>query len=137
VPPYAIAPQYQRPIYPAPRPPAGRTETRSLVSLILGISSLTLAMVAFLLGLVAVLTGLGQLLDFLLLGLPAMIVGPVAFFLGRSAVGRIAASPQTFGGHTTAVAGWVIGVVGTAGGAAVFLIWWVLVLLANFGPPPS
>jgi hypothetical protein len=124
-------------MYPAPAPPAGRTETRSLVSLILGITSLLLAMVGFLMGLAFVLTGLGALLNFLLLGLPAMIAGPVAFFLGRSAVGRIAASPQTLGGRSTAVAGWVIGAVGTAGGAAIFLIWWVLVLLANFGPPPA
>jgi len=94
-------------------------------------------MVAFLLGVIALLTALGELLNFLLLGLPAMIVGPVAYFLGRSAVSRIAASPQTLGGRSTAVAGWVIGAVSTAAGAIVFLIWWVLVLVANFGAPPA
>jgi len=93
-------------------------------------------MVVFLLGVIALLTGLGELLNFLALGLPAMILGPVAYFLGRSAVSRIAASPQTLGGRSTAVAGWVMGAAGTAAGAIVFLIWLVLVLLANFGPPP-
>ena len=71
------------------------------------------------------------------LPLSFFIAGPVAFFLGKSAVGRIAVSPQTLGGRSTAVAGWVIGAVGTAAGAAIFLIWWVLVLIANFGPPPA
>jgi hypothetical protein len=124
-------------MYPPPPRPAGPTETRALVSLILAVASLLLAMVGFLLGLVAVLTGLGGLLNFLLLGFVAMILAAVAYFLGRSAVGRIAESPQTLGGRSTAVAGWVIGAVGTAAGAAVFLIWWVLVLVANFGPPPA
>ena len=94
-------------------------------------------MVVFLLGVIALLTGLGELLNFLALGLLAMILGPVAYFLGRSAVSRIAASPQTLGGRSTAVAGWVMGAVGTAAGAIVFLIWFVLVLVAVFGPPPS
>ncbi len=93
-------------------------------------------MVGFLLGVIALLTALGELLNFLVLGLPAMILGPVAYFLGRSAVGRIAASPQTLGGRSTAVAGWVMGAVSTGAGAIVLLIWIVLVLVANFGPPP-
>ena len=136
MPPYAIAPQYQRPVYPAPPAPTGRTEKRALASLIASIFALLLAMLGFLLGVLALLTGLGDLLNFLLLGLPAMILGPVAYFLGRSAAGRIAASPQTLGGHSTPVAGWIMGVIGTGAGALVFLIWFVLVLLANFGPPP-
>ena len=123
-------------MYPAPPAPAGRTEKRALASLIISTVALLLAMVVFLLGVIALLTGLGELLNFLVLGLAAMILGPIAYVLGRSAISRIAESPQTLGGRSTAVAGWIMGAAGTAAGAIVFLIWFVLVLLANFGPPP-
>ena len=79
----------------------------------------------------------GDLLNALLLGFPAMILGAIAYFLGRSGVARIAESPATRGGRSTAVAGWVIGIISTALGAVVTLIWIVLVLLANNPPPPA
>ncbi len=123
-------------MYPPPQAPAVRTETRALASLLVSIFSVLLGVTGFLFGVMALLTGLGELLNGLLLGIPAMALGPVAYFLGRSAVGRIGTEPQKLGGRSTAVAGWVIGALGTAGGALVTLIWFVLVLVANFGPPP-
>ncbi|HSS61619.1 MAG TPA: hypothetical protein VLK30_09210 [Candidatus Limnocylindrales bacterium] len=124
-------------MYPVPLPPAGRTEGRNLASLLLAVFGLLLAMTGLLLGAIAVLIGSGDLLDGLLLGLPAMASGAVAYFLGRSAIGRIAESPATLGGRPTAVAGWIIGSIGAAVGALSALVWIVLLLLANFGPPPA
>ena len=86
--------------------------------------------------LIALVTANGDLLNALLLGLPGMIGGVIAYFLGKSAIARIAESPTTLGGRPTAVAGWVIGAISTATGAVVSLVWIVLFLIANFGPPP-
>lgn len=124
-------------MYPAPPSPAGRSETRTILSLLLAILGLLLAMTGGLLALLAFFTASGDLLNALLLGFPAMIVGVIAYFLGRSAVARIKESPATLGGRPTAVAGWIIGAVTTAVGASVTLLWIVLFLIANFGPPPA
>ena len=137
MPPHAIAPYYQHPIYPAPPPPGGRTEGRTLASLLLSISGLLVGMLGVLLGGIAFLAANGLLLNGLLLGIPAMVCGTIAYFLGKSAITRIAASPDKLSGRSTAVAGWVIGAVTTAVGAVVTLAWFVLLLMANFGPPPS
>jgi len=122
VPPQAIPPYYGRPAYPPPSPQTGRTEGRVLASLSLS-----------LLGLLLGLTGL--LLAFWL-AVPALVLGPVAYFLGKSGITRIGESKGALGGRGIAAAGWVIGVVAMAVGAAVTLIWLVLLLVANFGPPP-
>jgi len=124
-------------MYPAPLAPAGRSEARTIVSLLLGIFGLLLSMTGGLLALLAFFTMNGDLLNALLLGFPAMLMGVVAYFLGRSAIARIKESPATLGGRPTAVAGWVIGAVTTAVGATVTLVWIVLFLIANFGPPPQ
>ncbi len=137
MPPQAIAPYYQLPMYPAPPAPAGRSEARTIISLLLAIFGLVLAMAGSLFGLLAFFTLNGDLLNALLLGLPAIIMGVVAYFLGKSAIARITESPATLGGRPTAVAGWVIGAVTTAVGATVTLVWIVLFLIANFGPPPA
>ena len=68
------------------------------------------------------------------LGIPGLVLGPVAYFLGKSAVDRIDTSKGSIGGRGAAVAGWVIGVVATAIGAAVTLAWLVVVLVAVSGP---
>lgn len=108
------------------------------MSLLLALFGLLIGLVGLLLGGLAVVVSNGDLLNGLLLGgLPAMVCGPIAYFLGRSAIGRIKESPTTLGGHPTAVAGWVIGAVGTALGALSTLTWLVLLLIANFGPPPA
>ena len=137
MPPPAIAPYYQRPMYPVPPGPAGRSETRTVVSLLLAIGGLLVVMIGLFLAGLAFLLGSGELLNGLLLGVPAMICGPIAYFLGRSAIERIKAEPDKLSGRSTAVAGWVIGAVTTAIGASATLAWLVLVLVANFGPPPT
>ena len=131
-----MAPYYGRPIYPAPPRPAGRTEGRSIASLLLAIFGLLITMTGVLGALIALVTANGDLLNALLLGLPGMVGGVLAYFLGKSAIARIAESPTTLGGRPTAVAGWVIGAISTATGAVVTLVWIVLFLIANFGPPP-
>jgi hypothetical protein len=124
-------------MFPAPPAPTGRSEARTILSLLLAILGLLLAMIGGLVALLAFFAANGDLLNALLLGLPAMIVGVVAYFLGRSAISRINESPATLGGRPTAVAGWVIGTVSTAAGATVTLVWIVLFLIANYGPPPT
>lgn len=131
-----ILPYYGRPIYPAPPRPTGRTEGRTIASLLLAIFGLLIAMTGVLGALIALVTANGDLLNALLLGLPGIVGGVLAYFLGKSAIARIAESPTTLGGRPTAVAGWVIGAISTATGAVVTLAWIVLFLIANFGPPP-
>ncbi|HEX2646118.1 MAG TPA: DUF4190 domain-containing protein, partial [Candidatus Dormibacteraeota bacterium] len=67
------------------------------------------------------------------LGVPGLTLGPLAYFLGRSSVKRIEESKGTLGGRTTAVAGWILGLIATAVGAAVTLVWFIL-LLINIAP---
>ena len=108
-----------------------------MFSLLLAVFGLLIAMTGALIAVLAFFTENGDLLNALLLGFPAMISGAIAYFLGRSGVARIAESPSTRGGRSTAVAGWVIGTITTAVGAIVTLTWIVLVLLANNPPPPA
>lgn len=68
------------------------------------------------------------------LGIPAMILGPVAYFMGRRAERRIAESRGVLAGHAAAYAGWLIGVIATAFGAAALLFWFVLLLLQVASP---
>ena len=77
----------------------------------------------------------GVILSFL--GLPGLVLGPIAYFLGRSSLNRIEASKGELGGRTTAVAGWVLGVIATALGAIFGLaaLTWYLVVV--YGPPPA
>ena len=63
-------------------------------------------------------------------GIPGLALGPLGYFLGRSAIARIDSAPGTAGGRSIAVAGWVLGVVATAIGALVSLVWLVLLLVA-------
>lgn len=138
MPPHAIAPYYGQPVYPAPAPLTGRTEGRTVASLALSLLGLLLGLTGLLIGGFGYLgaPASGLVLAFWL-GVPALVFGPLAYFLGKSAVNRISESKGALGGRGTAVTGWVIGVVGMAVGAAVTLIWIVLLLVANFGPPPT
>jgi hypothetical protein len=124
-------------MYPVQMPPVGRTEGRTLASLLLAVFGLLISTLGLLMAILAVLTVNGTLLNALLLGVLGMICGPIAYFLGRSAVSRIAEQPDTLGGRPTAVAGWVIGAISTGVGALATLAWVVLLLIANFGPPPT
>lgn len=137
MPPQAIPPYYGRPAYPPPSPQTGRTEGRVLASLSLSLLGLLLGLTGLLIGGFGYLgaPGSGLVLAFWL-GVPALVLGPVAYFLGKSGITRIGESKGALGGRGIATAGWVIGVVAMAVGAAVTLIWLVLLLVANFGPPP-
>jgi hypothetical protein len=110
-----MAPQsgYFYPPYPPP-PLAmhGRTDGRATASMLAGIAGLLLVP----------------------LGLPGLTLGPVAYFLGRSSLGRIQESKGALGGRGTAVAGWVMGVIATAVGAAITLVWLVLLLISISTP---
>jgi hypothetical protein len=64
------------------------------------------------------------------LGLPGMIAGPTAYFLGKGALERIAESNGSLTGRSAASAGRIIGIIATAVGAIVTLVWLVLILNA-------
>jgi hypothetical protein len=68
-------------------------------------------------------------------GLPGLALGPFGYFVGRSAITRIDASPGTSSGRGLAVVGSVLGAAATAIGAVVSLAWLVLVLVALSTPP--
>ncbi|HYM67608.1 MAG TPA: hypothetical protein VEW68_09970 [Patescibacteria group bacterium] len=70
-------------------------------------------------------------------GIPGLALGPLAYFLGRSALSRIDASNGAIGGRGLATAAWVMGVIATAIGALVSLGWLVYILLTISGFPPS
>lgn len=125
-------------MYPAPAPPAGRTEGRVVASVALSLLGLLLGLLGLTIGGFGYLGApeSGLVLAFWL-GVPALILGPVGYFLGKSAITRMAESKGTLGGKGTAVTGWVTGAVATAIGAVVTLTWIVLLLVANFGPPPA
>jgi hypothetical protein len=109
----AVAPYVPPPSYPPPpQQRAGRTEARAIWSLLTAIIGLALGLV---------------------IGLPGLVLGPIAYFLGKSAISRIDSSTGELGGRGTAVAGWVMGVVAMAIGAVVTLVWFIVFLIAISG----
>ena len=68
------------------------------------------------------------------MGIPGMVLGTLAYFLGKSAVSRIDSSQGALGGRSVAVAGWVLGVVAMAIGSVVTLVWIVVALVATSQP---
>jgi hypothetical protein len=110
-----VAPYHPPPAFPPPR--VGRaapTDGRAITSLAASI--------------------LGILLG-LPFGLPGLSLGPLGYFMGRSAIARIDSAPGTVGGRSLAVTGWVLGVVATAVGAVVSLVWLVFLLYVISAPP--
>jgi hypothetical protein len=113
--PPTTAPYHPPPAYPPPSAgQAAPTDGRAITSLIASI--------------VGILLGLP-------FGLPGLALGPLGYFLGRSAVARIDSAPGTARGRSIAVTGWVLGIVATAIGAIVSLIW--LVVLLNLISTPT
>jgi hypothetical protein len=105
------------PSYPPPRAEAsGATDGRAVVSLIAAIFGILLG---------------------LPFGIPGMVLGTLAYFLGKSAVRRIDGAPGALGGRSLAVSGWVLGAVAMAIGSAVTLVWLIVVLVAFSQPAPS
>jgi hypothetical protein len=110
-----VAPYHPPPPYPPPSlGPAAPTDGRAITSL--------------------VASGFGLLLG-LPFGLPGLALGPLGYFMGRSAIARIDGSPGTVGGRSVAVLGWVLGIVATAVGAVVSLVWLVLLLVVISSQP--
>ena len=110
----AVAPYHPPP--PFPPPSLGRSapiDGRAITSLAASILGIVLA---------------------LPFGLPGLALGPLAYFMGRAAIARIDSAPGTVGGRSLAVTGWVLGVVATAVGAVVSLVWLVLLLVALSAP---
>jgi len=108
---------YPPPTYPPPRVKAsGSTDGRATASLIVAIAGILLG---------------------LPMGIPGMVLGTLAYFLGRSAVSRIDESQGALGGRSVAVSGWVLGAVAMAIGSAVTLVWIVVVLVATSQPASS
>jgi hypothetical protein len=96
------------PAYPPPRAQAPRsTEGRAIAALIAAIAGIVLG---------------------LPLGLPGMILGTLAYFLGKSAVSRIDSGQGALGGRGLATASWVLGAIAMGIGAVVTLAWLVLLL---------
>jgi hypothetical protein len=104
----AIAPYHPPPAYPPPRTTAG-TDAKAVSSLGFAILGLIFA---------------------LPLGLPGLIAGPIAYFLGRGARARIAESGGALDGAGVANAGRILGIVTTAVGAVVTLLWLIVIFNA-------
>ena len=85
------------------------------------------ATVSMVLGILGLLLGLP-------LGVPGMVLGPLAYFLGKPAQSRIDASSGTIGGRAQAEAGWILGIVATAVGCVSALVWLIVILLSISTP---
>jgi hypothetical protein len=105
---------YPPPSYPPPRIKAsGSTDGRAIASLIAAIAGIVLG---------------------LPMGIPGMVLGTLAYFLGKSSTHRIDSSQGALVGRGVALAGWVLGAVAMAIGSAVTLVWIVVVLVATAQP---
>lgn len=74
-----------------------------------------MAITSLVLGIVA---AVGSVLCY---GIPSVIAGPIAIYLGRRAQRRIRESGGALGGHGIAMAGWITGLVATCIGVVVVL----------------
>ena len=73
-------------------------------------------------------------------GVPAIILGLVGFFLGRSSLKRIRASGGFKAGQGIATAGWIIGIIAAVLGtlALIFVIWiFVMAAMSASSPTPA
>ena len=112
--PAPVAPYHPPPSYPPPvYDTAQSVDSRAVVALVLAIVGLVLG---------------------LPLGVPGLICGPIAYFMGRSSNRRIDASAGALGGRSLAMSAWVLGIVATAAGAIITLIWLVLLLVTISTP---
>ncbi len=108
--PAPVAPYHPPPSYPPPAYGRARSvDSRAVVALVLAIVGLVLG---------------------LPLGVPGLICGPIAYFMGKSAKRRIDASDGALGGRSLAMSAWVLGIVATAAGAIITLIWLILLLVS-------
>src|SRR2546428_996898 len=111
--PPTIAPYHPPPSYPPPTYRSAQTlDSRAVVALILAILGLVLG---------------------LPLGIPGMVLGALAYFMGKSAVKRIEASAGALGGRHLAMFARILGIVVSAARAVVnpFLLFVILVFIFN------
>ena len=109
-----VAPWYPPPSYPPPHVKAtGSTDGRAIASLIAAIAGIVLG---------------------LPMGIPGMVLGTLAYFLGRSAAARIDSSKGPLQGRSIAMTGWVFGIVAMVIGSVVTLIWIVVLLISTAQP---
>ena len=107
--PYHAPPSYPPPVYDT----AQSVDSRAVVALVLAIVGLVFG---------------------LPLGVPGLICGPIAYFIGKSSNRRIDASAGALGGRGLAMSAWVLGILATGVGAIITLIWLVLFLVAISTP---
>lgn len=108
--PPTAAPYHPPPAYPPPEGGRGvPTDGRAITSLVSSIFGILLA---------------------LPFGIPGLVLGPMAYFLGTSAITRIDAAAGSSSGRGIAVTGTALGILATAIGAIVSLAWLVLLLVA-------
>jgi hypothetical protein len=122
------------------------TDTRGTWALVVGMAGIAIGLLGLLAGAVVLLSVGGDLtstyfgspeLNGFGLGIPALALGPLAYFMARSSASRIAASEGKLGGRQMAGAASVLAVAATIIGAAATLGWLVITLLGYFGPPPA
>ena len=112
--PPTIAPYHPPPSYPPPAYSAtGGLDNRAAIALVLAVIGLVLG---------------------LPLGVPGLVLGPIAYFMGKSAVARIEASAGALEGRNFAMTAWILGIVATAAGAVISVVWLVIILVSVSGP---
>ncbi len=112
--PPAIAPYYPPPSYPPPTyRGTGALDSRAAIALALAVIGLVLG---------------------LPLGVPGLVCGPIAYFMGKSSATRIQTSAGALGGRNLARIAWILGVVATAAGAVVSLVWLIFFLVSVSTP---
>ena len=114
--PPSILPYFPPPSYPPPSySGTGALDNRSAIALAMAVLGLILR---------------------LPLGVPGLVFGPIAYFMGKSAVTRIDASAGALGGRNIGKAAWILGIAATAIGAVVSLVW-LIFLLVSVSPPAA
>jgi hypothetical protein len=113
--PPAVAPYHPPPSFPPPVQAVQRvTDGRAAASLVLAILGLIFSIP---------------------LGLPGMLAGPAAYFLGKSARTRIAESKGQLGGEGAANLGRILGVIATVVGCLFGLLWLIVIFNALLDVP--
>lgn len=147
MPPGLIPATYPQNVPQAPAAPEAATDRRSTAALLTGVVGIGLGVVGLVAGGVVLALAGGDVTSTYAAGTPlwnafgigifALALGPVGYFMGRSALARIAASNGQLGGRQNARAANFVGIAATIIGAGSTLGWLVIVLLGFFGPPPS
>jgi hypothetical protein len=126
--------------------PYAPTDARAVWSLVAGFAGVALGVLGLLAGVVVLLAANGEVsgayvgapvFNLFGIGIPALALGPLAYFLGKAVRSRIAATGGRVGGAVPAAAGSIIGIIATVLGAATTLGWLVILLLGYFGLPPG